>query len=76
MDIAYKSESKFLGVHLTENLKWNAHIYSLSLKLSKVSYLIKSLKEIMSSCMIGSIYHSKFQSLLRYGIIFFGGGGG
>ena len=65
MDIAYKSESKFLGIHITKMFKWMAHVYSLSLKLSKVPYLIKSLKEIMSSCMIRSIYHSKFQSLLR-----------
>ena len=65
MDIAYKSESEFLGIHITENFKWMGHVCSLSLQLSKVSDLIKSLKEIMSSCMIRSIYHSKFQSLLR-----------
>jgi hypothetical protein len=70
MDIAYKSASKLLGIHITENFKWNAHVRSSSLKLNKVSYLIKSLTEIMSSYMIRSINHSKFQSLLRYGIIF------
>jgi len=70
MDIAYKSESKFFGIHITKNLKWMAHVLSLSLQVSKVLYLIKSLKKIMSSCMIRSIYHSKFQSLLRYGTIF------
>jgi hypothetical protein len=37
---------------------------------------IKSLNKIMSSCIIRTIYHSKFQSLLRYIVIFFGGGGG
>jgi hypothetical protein len=52
-------------------------VHSLSLKLSEVSYFIKPLKEIMSSCTIRIIYHSKFPSLLRHGIIFFflGGGG-
>jgi hypothetical protein len=73
MDVAYKSESKFLGIHVTESLKWKARVCSLSLKLSKVSYLIKSPKDIMSSCMIRSIFHSKFLSLLRYGTIFFRG---
>jgi hypothetical protein len=73
MNIADKSESKFLGIHITEILKWKAHVCSLSLKLSKVSYLIKSTKKIMRSCMIRSIFHSKFLSLLRYGTIFFQG---
>jgi hypothetical protein len=46
MDIAYKSESKLLGIHIRDNVKWNAHVRSSSLKLNKVSYLIKSLTEI------------------------------
>jgi hypothetical protein len=25
-DIAYKSDTKFLGIHITENLKWTTHI--------------------------------------------------
>jgi len=73
MDIVYKSEPKFLGIHTKENLKWNAHVCSLSLKSGKVSFLIKSSKEIMSSCMIRSIFYSKFLSLLRHGTIFFRG---
>jgi hypothetical protein len=36
MDIAYKSEKKFFGIHTTEYLKWNTHVCTLSLKLSKV----------------------------------------
>ena len=46
MDIAYKSELKLLGIHITDNLKWNAHVCSSSLKLNKVLYLIKSVTEI------------------------------
>jgi hypothetical protein len=75
IDIAYKSESKLLGIHITENLKWNANVRTLSLKLSKVSCLIKSLQEIMRPCMIRSVYESKFQALLRYDIMWGGGGG-
>jgi len=37
---AYKSESNFLGILITENLKWNAHVCLLSFKLRKVSYHI------------------------------------
>jgi hypothetical protein len=72
MDIAYKLYSKFLGIHIAKNLKCNAHVHPLSLKLSKV--FKKSLKEIVSSCMMRNIYHCKFQLPLRYGIFFLGGG--
>jgi hypothetical protein len=44
MDIAYKAELKFLGIHITENLRWDTHIHTLSLKFSRISHLIKSLK--------------------------------
>ena len=40
MDNAYKS--KFLG-HITKNLKWKAHVHSLSLNLSKISCLLNHL---------------------------------
>jgi hypothetical protein len=73
LGIAYKSELRFLGLCITENLKWDAHMRALSSKLCKVIYIIKSLKEIISSYMVKSIYYSDFQSSLRYGIIFWGG---
>jgi hypothetical protein len=38
MDIACKSELTFLGVHFTENLKWNVQVRQLCPKLSKVCY--------------------------------------
>jgi len=42
-------------------------------KLSKLSFMIKSVKEIMSPFMIRNIYFSKFQSLLWFRILFWGG---
>jgi hypothetical protein len=38
--------------------------------------MIKSLKEVLSPNLIRNIYFTKFQSLLRFGIIFWGGAGG
>jgi hypothetical protein len=38
MDIAYKSETKFLGMHTSEYIKLDAHVRSLSSKLSKFYY--------------------------------------
>jgi len=73
-DIAYKSDTKFLGIRITENLKWTAEICILTLQLSKVCYTIKSVQGIMGLGMIRSFYHSKFELLVRYSIIFWGKG--
>jgi len=71
-DIAYKSDTKFLGIHITENLKWTTCICILRLQLSKVCYIIKSVQGIVGLGMIRSFYHSKSELLVRYGILFWG----
>jgi hypothetical protein len=48
-NITYTSQFKFLGVNITNNLKWSPHIQSLCLQLNKVCYIIKSLKDVVSS---------------------------
>jgi hypothetical protein len=73
MNIAYKSEIQFLGINITENLKWNVQLNKLFQKLSKICYVIKTLKEVMSPYMIRCIYYAHFHSLVRSGIIFWGG---
>ena len=70
------AETKFLGIDVTETLKWNSHVQSLASKLSKVSFMIKSLKEIFIPNMIQNIYFIKFQSFLWFGILFGWGWGG
>jgi len=71
--LEYTAELKFLGIHITETLKWNSHIWVLANNLSKVSFMIKSSKEILSPYMIRNIYFTKFHALLRSGILFWGG---
>lgn len=70
--IAYKTEVKFLGMHITENLNWQVHIHFLCQALGKTYYKIKSLKNTLSNYMLWNIYFADFQSQLRYGIIFWG----
>jgi hypothetical protein len=74
--VDYTAEIKFLGIQITGTLKWNTHIQSLASKLYKVTFIIRSLKEVFSTNLIRNIYFTKFQSLLRFGIIFGVGGGG
>ena len=70
--LVYKSNTKFLGIYIEETLRWITHLNTLRQQLCKVCYLIKSVQGIMGSGMIKSLYHSKFESLARYGIIFWG----
>ncbi|PNF29254.1 hypothetical protein B7P43_G10478, partial [Cryptotermes secundus] len=73
MKISYTSQFKFLGVNISNNLKWSSHIQSLCLKLNKVCYIIKSLKDVVSFSTLRNVYFAKFQSLISYGLIFWGG---
>jgi hypothetical protein len=72
MDITYKSELRFSGICITQNLKWDPQVQTPSSNLSKESHIIKSLKEIMSPYMIRNIYYTNFQSCLTYSIILLG----
>jgi hypothetical protein len=43
-EITYMPEVKHLGMYITENLSWRAHIRPLYHSLSKTYYMIKSFK--------------------------------
>ena len=73
-EISYTSEGKFLGINISNNLKWNTYIQLLCWKLIKISYIIKSLRGDWSLFKLRNTYFAKFQSLTRYGIIFVGWG--
>jgi hypothetical protein len=44
----YTAETKFFVIQIMDMLKWYSHIQLLASKLSKVTFMIKSLKEILS----------------------------
>jgi hypothetical protein len=72
-DIPYDTETKFLGVYINENMKRNSHIKYLSSKLNTSSYVINSLKNVMSPYVLRTIYFSCFHVLVRYGLTLWGG---
>ena len=57
-----------------ETRKWNSHVHLLTNKLSKVSFMIKSSKDILSLYMFRNVYFTKLQALLRCGILIWGAG--
>ena len=73
MDIKYKNETKFLGLYLTEDLKWDVYIKYVCNTLNKNYYVIHSPKNGTSINTLKSIYFANFHSCLRYGILFWGG---
>ena len=75
-ELNYITQTKFLGIHITESLKWNFHANTLASKLCKVLYMIKSLRETLSTYMTRNLYFTKFQSILRFGILLWRGVGG
>jgi hypothetical protein len=71
MDITHKGETKFLGLYLTEDIKWNVHIEHLSNILNRSYYVIQSLKDT-STNILKSMYFANFYSHFRYDILFLG----
>jgi hypothetical protein len=73
MDIKYKNETKFLGLYLTEDVKWDVHIKHVHNMLKTNYYVIQSLKAVTSINTLRSVYFANFHSHVRYGILFWGG---
>lgn len=71
-DINVIPSTPFLGVIIDEFLRWDQHIESLISKLSKVCYTINFLSRYLTEKSLRIVYHSNLESLMRYGIVFYG----
>lgn len=57
---------KYLGVFLDENLNFKTHAIALSSRVRKVIGIMKNLRDVASSDILISVYHTLCQSLLTY----------
>jgi len=73
VEISYTSAVKFFGINISNNLNWNTHIQFLCSKFNEVSYMISSLRGDLGLFVLRNTYFTKFQYLIRYGIILWGG---
>ena len=72
------------GIYCRNNISWYAHYGDIKMELpctvvskqSEVSSMLKSSKGISSTYMIRNVYFTKFQALLKFGMIFWWGIGG
>jgi hypothetical protein len=69
MEIKYKYETKFLGLHLTEILKQDININNLSSKLSRSFYVILSLECTKSLNILRTTYFAHLHSHLIYQLL-------
>ena len=65
--------TKFLGIYISENLKWKYHFDSLKSKLNTGYYLIIHLQKITNLHVVSPMYYACIHSHLKYGITLWGG---
>lgn len=64
--------TKFLGLHIDENLSWRTHIDHVISKLNSAYYVIRNVKSIMDVDYLLNIYYSLVYSHLKYLILYWG----
>jgi hypothetical protein len=64
--------SKFLGVWLGKNFKWSIHTQKLAYQLCKIYFGLREVRRASGLETTSTLYYAYFQSLLLYGLIFWG----
>jgi hypothetical protein len=63
---------KFLGLHLDGTLSWKTHLNHLLSKLGSVRFIMRKLSHVLNIESLRIVYFAHFQSLILYGLIFWG----
>lgn len=66
------SHTKFLGLHIDNELKWDQHIKHINGKLASGLYAIRTGKNILNYQQLRTIYTAMFQPYMDYGNILWG----
>lgn len=64
--------AKCLGVIFNENLKWKSHINMVIIRLRKLYYIFKELRDILDISSLKTVYFPLVRSILMYGILVWG----
>ena len=67
------TEAKFLGAIIDEKLTWSAHINYLCKKLKCCTGVLNRIKNAIPAKLHKDLYHTLFESHVRYGITVWGG---
>lgn len=66
------STTKFLGLHIDNDMTWKTQIDSVCLRLYRFSYALYMLGKVANKTALLTAYHAYVASTLRYGLIFWG----
>ena len=71
-EIEHKTSCKFLGIIIDNQLRWNDHINYINVQISRSVYILKSVKHVLPSKLLKTLYFTMVQPYLTYGIILWG----
>jgi len=71
-NISNSTETKFLGLIISETLSWKQHIDQIATKLCSTCYALRNLKHIVPQSTLRTIYYAHVHSILSYSMIFWG----
>ena len=62
----------YLGITLDQNITWTPHLDKVSIKISRVTGLLRKLQHIFTKHILITIYNSLIHSYLIYGLLVWG----
>lgn len=72
LDDLPENRVKLLGVFIDSKLSWNSHTEQVCVKLSRVTYLIRKLKMLVTPDFLLKVYYGLFHCHINYAIILWG----
>ena len=72
-ELAEVNCTKYLGIYIDKHLKWDEHVLRLSKNIRKLIHKFYTLREILNRQLLITVYKAIVESLLRYGVIVWGG---
>ena len=67
-----ETSTKFLGIHIDENLSWKRHICQLNSKIARASFAINQVKNVLPKESLKTLYVALIQPHINYGILAWG----
>ena len=71
-EIKHVLGTKFLGIHLDNLMKWDAHINYIMQKISSGLYALNSMKRYLTTHNLTSLYYALIHPHLLYGCLLWG----
>lgn len=71
-EVSFTGEAKFLGIYVDSHLNWKKEVEYVIGKLNRCCYLLRVLRNYLDHKTLFMVYHANFESILRFGVIFWG----